>query len=125
MTEGYAPTHADSVTEKLSQESMFLGEKCAMTIGPWMIRNIKDTATYPHTFVTAFAPYPVAEDGQRNYTQGGYGDFLCINPRSEHIDAAWEFAKWYLTEGTIYMASGGRVPSANTNKYKPPRGTIN
>lgn len=114
MNEGYAPTHADSVTEKLSQESTFLGEKSAMTIGPWMIRNIKDTATYPHTFVTAFAPYPVIEKGQRNYTQGGYGDFLCINPRSEHIDAAWEFAKWYLTEGAIHLASGGRVPSANT-----------
>lgn len=33
MNEGYAPTHADSVTEKLSQESMFLGGKAAMTIG--------------------------------------------------------------------------------------------
>ena len=114
MNEGYAPTHADSVTEKLSQESMFLGGKTAMTIGPWMVRNIKDTATYPHDFVTAFAPYPVMEEGQRNYTQGGYGDFLCINPRSEHIDAAWEFAKWYLTEGGIYLAAGGRVPAANT-----------
>ena len=114
MNEGYAPTHADSVTEKLSQESMFLGGKTAMTIGPWMVRNIKDTATYPHDFVTAFAPYPVIEEGQRNYTQGGYGDFLCINPRSEHIDAAWEFAKWYLTEGGIYLAAGGRVPAANT-----------
>lgn len=114
MTEGYAPTHADSVTEKLSQESMFLGGKTAMTIGPWMVRNIKDTATYPHDFVTAFAPYPVVEEGQRNYTQGGYGDFLCINPQSDNIDAAWEFAKWYLTEGGIYLAAGGRVPAANT-----------
>lgn len=113
MTNGVAPTHADSVTEKLSQESMFLGEKTAMTIGPWMVRNIKDTATYPHEFVTAFAPYPVVSKDQRNFTQGGYGDLLCINPRSEHIDEAWEFVKWYLTEGGLYMATGGRVPSAN------------
>ena len=114
MNEGYAPTHADSVTEKLSQESMFLGGKAAMTIGPWMVRNIKDTETYPHDFVTAFAPYPVVSADQRNYTQGGYGDLLCINPRSEHLDEAWEFAKWYLTEGGLYLASGGRVPAANT-----------
>lgn len=114
MNRGYAPTHADSVTEKLSQESMFLGEKSAMTIGPWMVRNIKDTATYPHDFVTAFAPYPVISKDQRTYTQGGYGDFLCINPQSAHVDAAWEFAKWYLTEGGLYLASGGRVPAANT-----------
>ena len=93
---------------------MFLGGKAAMTIGPWMVRNIKDTETYPHDFVTAFAPYPVVSEGQRNYTQGGYGDLLCINPRSEHLDEAWEFAKWYLTEGGLYLASGGRVPAANT-----------
>lgn len=113
MQEGYAPTHADSVSEKLTQEGMFLGQKSAMTIGSWMVRSIKDTATYPHDFVTAFAPYPVAEEGQRNYTQGGYGDLLCINPRSEHIDEAWEFAKWYMNEGTYYLVSGGRVPASN------------
>lgn len=113
MQEGYAPTHADSVTEKLTQESMFLGQKSAMTIGSWMVRSIKDTETYPHDFVTAFAPYPVVEKGQRNYTQGGYGDLLCINPRSEHIDAAWEFAKWYMNEGVLYLVTGGRVPASN------------
>lgn len=113
MQEGYAPTHADSVSEKLTQESMFLGGKSAMTIGSWMVRSIKDTNTYPHDFVTAFAPYPVVEEGQRNYTQGGYGDFLCINPRSEHIEEAWEFAKWYMNEGAFYLVSGGRVPASN------------
>lgn len=109
-----SPTHTDSVTQKLSQEGMFLTEKCAMTIGPWMVRSIKDTENYPHDFVTAFAPYPVVEEGQRNYTQGGYGDFLCINPKSEHIDAAWEFAKWYATEGMLPVVEGGRVPAFNT-----------
>lgn len=29
-----APTHTDSMTQKLSQEGMFLSGKCAMTIGP-------------------------------------------------------------------------------------------
>lgn len=67
-----------------------------------------------HDFVTAFAPYPVVEEGQRNYTQGGYGDLLSINPKSEHIEEAWEFAKWYATEGMLPMAEGGRVPSSNT-----------
>ena len=57
------------------------------------------------------------EEGQRNYTQGGYGDLLCINPKSENVEAAWEFAKWYATEGMLPMAEGGRVPAANT--YDP------
>lgn len=115
--DGTSPTHTDSVTQKLSQEGMFLAGKSAMTIGPWMIRSIKDTENYPHDFKTAFAPYPVVEEGQRNYTQGGYGDLLCINPKSENVEAAWEFAKWYATEGMLPMAEGGRVPAANT--YDP------
>ena len=109
-----APTHTDSVTQKLSQEGMFLAGKSAMTIGPWMVRSIKDTAQYPHDFVTAFAPYPVVEKGERKFTQGGFGDHLCINPKSQHIDEAWEYLKWYATEGMLPVVEGGRVPAANT-----------
>lgn len=112
--DGSSPTHADSVTQSLSQEAMFLSGKSAMTVGPWMVRSIKDTTNYPHDFETAFAPYPVVEEGQRNFTQGGYGDHLCINPKSDNIDAAWEFAKWYATEGMLPVVEGGRVPSSNT-----------
>lgn len=86
--DGSAPTHTDSVTQQLSQEGMFLTGKSAMTVGPWMIRSIKDLENYPHDFETAFAPYPVVEEGQRNYTQGGYGDLISINPKSEYIDEA-------------------------------------
>lgn len=112
--DGSSPTHTDSVTQQLSQEGMFLTGKSAMTIGPWMIRSIKDLENYPHDFETAFAPYPVVEAGQRNYTQGGYGDLISINPKSEYIDEAWEFVKWYALEGMLPVAEGGRVPAANT-----------
>lgn len=114
--DGTAPTHVDSMTQRLSQEGMFLTEKCAMTIGPWMVRSIKDRENYPHDFVTAFAPYPTI-DGKSSYTQGGYGDHLSINPKSKHIDEAWEYMKWYATEGMLPVVSGGRVPAANT--YDP------
>lgn len=109
-----SPTHTDSVTQKLSQESMFLTGRSAMTIGPWMVRSIKNLNDYPHDFETAFAPYPIVEEGKRNFTQGGFGDHLCINPKSENVDAAWEFAKWYATEGMLPVVEGGRVPSSNT-----------
>ena len=112
--DGSSPTHTDSVTQKLSQEGMFLTGKSAMTIGPWMVRSIKDTAQYPHDFETAFAPYPVYKEGERKFTQGGYGDLLCINPKSANIDAAWEYLKWYATEGMLPVVEGGRVPAANT-----------
>lgn len=106
-----SPTHIDSVTQKLSQEGMFLTGKSAMTVGPWMVRNIKDKEKYPHTFKTAFAPYPVVDKGQKKFTQGGYGDHLSINPKSKNIDAAWEYAKWYAAEGMLPLVQGGRVPA--------------
>lgn len=106
-----APTHVDSVVQKLTQEGMFLTGKSAMTLGSWIIRNVKDTKTYPHDFVTAFIPYPTPEKKSGLYTQGGYGDHLCINPKSKNIDMAWEFIKWYCEKGELPMAKFGRVPS--------------
>ena len=106
-----APTHADSVTQKLSQEGMFLSGKSAMTIGPWMIRSIKDVEKYPHDFVTAFAPYPVPEIKSDLYSQGGLGDLISINPKSKNIEEAWTFIKWYSEKGMLPLAKGGRVPA--------------
>ncbi len=106
-----APTHADSVTQKLTQEGMFLSGKAAMTIGPWIIRSIKDTAKYPHDFVTAFAPYPTPVKTASPYFQGGLGDHVVINPKSRNIEAAWTFLKWYAEKGMLPLATGGRVPS--------------
>jgi len=106
-----APTHIESVTQKLTQESMFLTGKCAMTIGPWIIRSVKDQKTYPHTFTTAFVPYPVENKNSKNYTQGGLGDFLSISPNTRYPSETWEFLKWYATKGMIYMVEGGRIPA--------------
>lgn len=114
MQEGYAPTHADTVTEKLTQESMFLTGRAAMCNGSWVFQSIKDTQTYPHDFVTAFAPFPAVDEEHNTYIRGGYQDLLSINPRSEHIDEAWEFMKFYMNEGALYMADIGRIPASNT-----------
>lgn len=114
-----APTHADSVTQKLTQEGMFLSGKSAMTIGPWIIRSIKDTAKYPHDFVTAFAPYPTPVKSADPYFQGGLGDHISINPKSRNVEAAWTFLKWYAEKGMLPLAAGGRVPShVNFDKDK-------
>ena len=106
-----APTHADSVSQKLSQEGIFLAGKSAMTIGPWIIRSVKDVAKYPHDFVSAFIPYPTVEKTSNPYYQGGLGDHLCINPKSKNVEAAWTFVKWYSERGMLPVAFGGRVPS--------------
>lgn len=106
-----APSHIDSVTQKLTQESMFLTGKSAMTIGPWIIRNVKDTDTYPHDFTTAFVPYPVENKNKLNYDQGGLGDHISISPKTKYKEEAWTFVKWYTTKGMWPMVEGGRIPA--------------
>lgn len=114
-----AYTHADTVTQKLSQESVFLSGKCAMVVGAWVIRSVKNTEEYPHDFLTAYVPYPT-EDENAPYCYGGYGDEISINPKSEHLDETWEFVKWYTTKGCVHMAGngGGRMGIANTLDYE-------
>lgn len=114
MQEGSAPTHVDSVTQKLTQESTFLTGHSAMIVGNWSIRSVKDTKQYPHDFVTAYVPYPCISKDQDKYLFGGFGDEMSINAKSEHPDEAWEFLKWYTTSGSKYMAIGGRFALANT-----------
>ena len=109
MKDGSAPSHVDSVTQKLTQESMFLTGRSAMTVGNWAIRSVKDTAQYPHDFQTAYVPYPVVSKDKANFVYGGFGDELTMNAKTEYPDQTWEFMKWYATNGVKYMSAGGRI----------------
>lgn len=106
-----APSHMESVTQKLTQESMFLTGRCAMTIGPWLIRSIQDMEAYPGDFQIAFVPYPLADKNGENFDQGGLGDYLSISPYTSYPDEAWTFIKWYTTKGILPMVEGGRIPA--------------
>jgi multiple sugar transport system substrate-binding protein len=108
-TDKSAPSHVDTVTQKLTQEGMFLSGRAAMTFGAWIVRNVKDTKNFPHDFVTAFAPYPVSDRYEAKYNSGNFGDIMSINPKSKNIAAAWEYIKWYSTKGIVAMAGGGRL----------------
>ncbi len=113
--DGTAVSHTDTVTQKLSQESVFLSGQSAMTVGAWIARTAKDTAQYPHDFVTGLVPFPTLEEGGQVYSDVVGGDLLSINAKSKHPEEAWEFIKWYITEGMEPMAEfGGRIPLANT-----------
>lgn len=105
-----APTHIESVTRKLGMKKMFLEGRCAMTVGAWLYSDVLDTQHSAQSFVTAFAPWPVVEQGARNYTQGSFGGNISINPKSAHINESWEFVKWYSTKGNTPLISTGLVP---------------
>lgn len=108
-----APTHVDTITQKLTMENMFLTGRAAIIADNFPIRSVKDLKQYPHDFVTAFVPHPVIEKGKGQYTWAVYGDQISINPKSNNIDAAWEFIKWYITKGVVCMADGGRIGLAS------------
>ncbi len=110
--DGSAPTHEESVTQKLTQEYMFYSGKTAMTIGAWVIRNVNNQALYPHEFTTAFVPYPVYDKEGVTYAQGGMGDYLSISSYSAYPQEAWEFIKWYISEGMLPMVKGSRIPAS-------------
>ncbi len=106
-----AVSHIDTVTQKLTIEGLFLSGKTAMSLGVWSTRSIKDTVKYPHTFMTAYAPFPTLKKESAKYTDGGLGDFLSINPKSKNTQQAWDFMKWYSEKGSLPMAKYGRIPS--------------
>lgn len=112
LVDGSMPTLAETVTKKLTPRDMFLSQKAAMTDGYWILRNIKDTKTYPHDFVTAFAPYPSMDSQHEYLSPGGIGDYIGISSKSQYKDEAFKFIKWYQTEGALYLANAGRVASS-------------
>lgn len=107
--------HTDIITEKLSAINLFVQGKVAIIDAYWSIRDLRDLEAYPHDFVTAFVPMPTAEEMSREdtYVPGGFMDYLSINSKSKNQDAAWEFIKWYTTEGMLPMVPHGRIPASS------------
>ncbi|TDF90532.1 extracellular solute-binding protein [Paenibacillus piri] len=107
------PPYAEAKTSKLQGTSLFLSGKTAMAWnGTAGIRSIKNTKDFPHDFVTAFAPTPKMTPTSKHIGGGsGYLDYVTINANSDKKDAAWQFLKWYVTEGNEPLISSGRVPA--------------
>ncbi|PRX72997.1 multiple sugar transport system substrate-binding protein [Cohnella sp. SGD-V74] len=109
--DGSVYPYGDVVTAKPSLAQEFVNEKAAMIFGSFHIRSVKDLENYPHDFVTAVLPIPTLNKDTKSYNGFGMQDFLSISKNSQNKDAAWEFIKWYSTEGYSPMVDFGRVPS--------------
>jgi multiple sugar transport system substrate-binding protein len=107
------PPYSEAKATKMQGTDIFLSGRAAMNwSGTAAIRSIKNVEDYPHDFVTAFAPPPKMTENSKYLGGGtGYLDFVAINSRSKNKEAAWEFMKWYVTEGNEPLISGGRVPA--------------
>ncbi|MFY9594409.1 MAG: extracellular solute-binding protein, partial [Caldicoprobacterales bacterium] len=92
-------------------QDLFLTEEVAMMLSaPWHLRYVRDTESYPHDWVATFAPLPVLEKGKEYYNLGTLNNWIMMNSKSEHKEAAWEFIKYWLTDGSKFLLAGGKVP---------------
>lgn len=112
-TDKSQPPYAEAKMSKMEGTRMFLGGQVAMNwVGTASLRDIKNLESFPHDFVTAFAPPPKISDSSSHLGGGtGYLDYVTINSKSKYKDAAWKFMKWYVTEGNEPLIAGGRVPA--------------
>ncbi len=75
-------------------------------------RYLADTANYPVTWKTGFAPFPVEEKGQTNYCSGvGYFSHAGIVNGAQDEEAAWAFLKYYSTYGCKWLIAAGHAPT--------------
>lgn len=76
-----------------------------------LLRDIRNTEKYPHTFITAFAPIPVLDASQKEVWSGGLREWISISPQAANKEAAWKFLKYYATEGYYPMIKSIRIPA--------------
>jgi multiple sugar transport system substrate-binding protein len=100
----------DVTAAKLQPYSEFLTGKAAMLLeGSWILRYIKAVKDNPRDFLVAFAPMPHMKEGANPTRPGTADDRVSIAKKSKNKEAAWQFIKWWGTEGYINMTPFGRV----------------
>lgn len=94
-----AKSYADVIGAKLNYNSEFFSGQAAMLISAtFILPSVADTAKYPHTFKTEFAPLPrPSKDADPGLTYIG-GQYLSIANNSNHKEAAYELIRYLTTE---------------------------
>ncbi len=113
MDLGYSMSFEEIFSRQLSSycHSAFLNEEVAMMpAASWMIRYVLDKENYPHDFKTAFVAFPTTEKGVANDYQATLGNYISICNNTKNKEAAWEFVKFWITDGSEYMLTGGKIP---------------
>jgi multiple sugar transport system substrate-binding protein len=111
-----AKTLSDVIGAKLNYRTEFFNQQASMMVtASWTIVDVGNTAQYPHTFKTAFAPMPKMPgqtvDGQTNIA----GEFLAVAKNSKHPEEAYKFLRYLSTKGSELRGTSG-WKKANADK---------
>ncbi len=91
--------YTDVKSMNMNYRDKFFNEQIAMLpIGNFIVPELDDQDKYPHDFVTTFAPIPAWKDAEpgTTYTES---HFYSISKTSEHPKEAYDFIRFYTTEG--------------------------
>ncbi|WP_063745909.1 ABC transporter substrate-binding protein [Kribbella catacumbae] len=92
------------------QNSFLKAEFNLWPTAPFNLRYLYDGKLYPHDFKVGFVPPPTVPGGG-DWNGGSYNNFVMMNPKSAKTEAAWQFIKFWLTEGSAPMLAGGKIPT--------------
>lgn len=78
-----------------------------------LTRQIANTADYDFDFDITYAPIPTLyKDQDVNYCDGlYYFTHMSIAESCADPELAWQFVKWFSTEGSIYFSGVGHLPT--------------
>ncbi|ENH96419.1 family 1 extracellular solute-binding protein [Gracilibacillus halophilus YIM-C55.5] len=107
-----ATPYTDIMSQQLHYRDTFFNQNASLVmIGSWMNTELGGTDQFPLDFNVGIAPYP------KNHSddEGGYTpvttDYMAVASNSEHKEEAYQFIRWYTTEGQ--MVQGKNIPSWN------------
>jgi multiple sugar transport system substrate-binding protein len=103
------------ISQKMNyRDAYYSGKAVMLPTGNWMVGEL----TLSGKFKTAFAPYPKFDAKDQNgYTEVG-ADFIGVAASSKHKQEAYDFIKWYTTEGIMTQGlffSGWKKSDINKN----------
>ncbi|WP_054859809.1 extracellular solute-binding protein [Gracilibacillus sp. JCM 18860] len=107
-----ATPYTDIMSQKLHYRDQFFNQDSSLVlIGSWMNTELGGTDQFPLEFNVGVAPYPKNDEN----SEGGYTpvttDYMAVASSSEHKEAAYQFIRWYTTEGQLVQ--GKNIPSWN------------
>ncbi|MDQ1912694.1 sugar ABC transporter substrate-binding protein [Paenibacillus sp. GD4] len=107
--------YADMISQKLHYRPQFFNQSASMVvIGSWMNSEIGGTDQFPLNFNVAVAPFPKNNASDPSGYSMVTTDFMAVAANSKHKQEAYQFIRYFTTEGTI--AQGKYVPSWNKVK---------
>jgi len=81
------------------------GESAMYFNGSWTVADV-DMYFIDQKVDTAITTIDWNEDSKKGPVYGEVDVALAINPRSEHLEEAWEFYAWYVEHGGQYIVDG-------------------